>query len=56
MSQAEYYVMGTRWGLRGRPMPNSGAASGAGASPPAAGIYPVPGGMLETAENLRREF
>ena len=55
MSQAEYYTLGTRWGTRGgedrlhdRLARGRITAGGAG--------YPVPGGMLETAENLRREY
>ena len=55
MSQAEYYVMGTRWGLRGadaefRCRIGRGRVTSGGRN------YPVPGGMLETAENLRRDF
>lgn len=55
MSQAEYYTLGTRWGTRGgdqvlhdRLARGRVTAGGSG--------YPVPGGMLETAENLRREY
>jgi acetyl-CoA C-acetyltransferase len=55
MSQAEFYAMGLRWGIKGggvrledrlaRPRVTAG------------GIYhPVPGGMIETAENLRRQY
>ena len=36
MSQAEHYVLGARWGLRGADARRSGAASGAAASRPAA--------------------
>jgi len=55
MSQAEFYAMGMRWGVRGgavaledrlaRPRVTAGGAR-----------HPVPGGMLETAENLRRQY
>jgi acetyl-CoA C-acetyltransferase len=54
MSQAEHYVLGARWGL---------AASGEltdrlvrGRVTAGGRHHPVPGGMLETAENLRAEF
>lgn len=55
MSQAEYYVMGARWGLKGTDTGfmcriNRGRQTAGGKN------YPVPGGMLETAENLRRDF
>ena len=56
MSKVEFYSTGMRWG----------GARGAGAccttgwpaagSPPAARTTRCPGGMLETAENLRREY
>jgi acetyl-CoA C-acetyltransferase len=55
MSQAEFYVTGMRWGVKGgglrledrlaRPRVTAGGAD-----------HPVPGGMIETAENLRREY
>jgi len=55
MSQAEFYAMGIRWGVRGggvkledrlaRPRVTAG------------GIHHlVPGGMIETAENVRRQY
>jgi acetyl-CoA C-acetyltransferase len=53
MSQVELYATGIRWGVRGsvelsdrlaRARVTAGGAS-----------HPVPGGMLETAENLRRD-
>jgi acetyl-CoA C-acetyltransferase len=55
MSQAEYYVLGSRWGLRGADTTfmcriARGRVTAGGRN------FPVPGGMLETAENLRREF
>ncbi|HEY4452037.1 MAG TPA: acetyl-CoA C-acetyltransferase [Solirubrobacteraceae bacterium] len=55
MSQAEFYVAGMRWGVKGgglrledrlaRPRVTAGGAE-----------HPMPGGMIETAENLRREY
>ncbi|GAA4961697.1 acetyl-CoA C-acetyltransferase [Yinghuangia aomiensis] len=55
MSQAEFYTTGVRWGAPGAgTMLHDRLARGrvtAGGE-----HYPVPGGMLETAENLRREY
>lgn len=55
MSQAEFYAMGMRWGVKGssvelrdrlaRPRVTAGGMH-----------HEVPGGMIETAENVRREF
>jgi acetyl-CoA C-acetyltransferase len=55
MSRAEHYAMGLRWGRRQgplalqdrlvRPRTTAGGEN-----------HPVPGGMLETAENLRRQY
>jgi acetyl-CoA C-acetyltransferase len=55
MSQAEHYVMGARFGVRGDSAPfwdriARGRITSGGR------FHPVAGGMLETAENLRREF
>ena len=55
MSQAEHYVLGARWGVRGDSSPlwdriARGRITSGGRH------HPVAGGMLETAENLRREF
>ena len=55
MSQAEHYVLGGRFGLRGDSQPlwdriARGRITSGGRH------HPVPGGMLETAENLRREY
>ena len=55
MSQAEHYVLGARFGLRGDSAPLSDRI-GRGRVTAGGKNYPVPGGMLETAENLRREF
>jgi acetyl-CoA C-acetyltransferase len=56
MSNAPFYSTGMRWGVRGGPgvMLHDALARG---RVTAGGInFPVPGGMLETAENLRREY
>lgn len=55
MSQTEHYALGLRFGLRGADTSlmdriNRGRVTSGGKA------YPVEGGMLETAENLRREF
>ncbi len=54
MSQAEHYVLGARWGLGGP----AGFEDRLGRGRVTAGgrFHPVPGGMLETAENLRAEY
>ncbi|MCO5614888.1 hypothetical protein L7F22_069173 [Adiantum nelumboides] len=56
MSGASFYSTGMRWGVKGGPgvMLNDSLARGrvtAGGK-----NFPVPGGMLETAENLRRDY
>ncbi|MBH0779772.1 acetyl-CoA C-acetyltransferase [Nocardia bovistercoris] len=55
MSQAEHYALGLRFGLRGE---SAQLADRIGRGRVTAGgkHYPVPGGMLETAENLRAEY
>jgi acetyl-CoA C-acetyltransferase len=56
MSSAPFYSTGMRWGVKGGPgvMLHDALARG---RVTAGGInFPVPGGMLETAENLRREY
>lgn len=55
MSQSEHYVLGARFGMRGDQQPlwdriARGRITSGGRN------HPVHGGMLETAENLRREF
>lgn len=55
MSQAEHYVLGGRFGLKGDQQPfwdriARGRITSGGK------FHPVPGGMLETAENLRRDY
>ena len=55
MSQAEFYTTDARWGVRGAgTMLHDRLARGRVTS--GGSNYPVPGGMLETAENLRREY
>lgn len=53
MSNAPFYTTSSRWGIKGSGMEfHDGLTKG---RVTAGGInYPVPGGMLETAENLRR--
>jgi acetyl-CoA C-acetyltransferase len=55
MSQAEYYTLGMRWGMRGADSELM-CRIGRGRVTSGGKYHPVPGGMLETAENLRREF
>jgi acetyl-CoA C-acetyltransferase len=55
MSQAEFYAPDVRWGTRGTYIDfvdrlARGRVTAGGRN------HPVPGGMLETAENLRREY
>jgi acetyl-CoA C-acetyltransferase len=55
MSQSEFYATGMRWGVKGGSVALEdrlarGRVTAGGAS------HPVPGGMIETAENLRREY
>ncbi len=55
MSQAEYYTTAMRWGARAEHVTvfdrlARGRVTAGGVN------HPVPGGMLETAENLRREY
>jgi len=55
MSQAEFYARGIRWGIRSESVELTDRLARARVT--AGGVnYPVPGGMLETAENLRREY
>jgi acetyl-CoA C-acetyltransferase len=55
MSQAEFYATGMRWGVKGgRVALEDRLARGRVTAGGAA--HPVPGGMIETAENLRREY
>jgi acetyl-CoA C-acetyltransferase len=55
MSQTEYYTTSMRWGARAENVAffdrlSRGRVTAGGKH------YPVPGGMIETAENLRREY
>jgi acetyl-CoA C-acetyltransferase len=55
MSQAEYYTISMRWGSRAENVTMydrlaRGRVTAGGVN------HPVPGGMLETAENLRRDY
>lgn len=55
MSSAPFYTTRARWGVRGPSLElhdalAQGRVTAGGAN------HPVPGGMLETAENLRREY
>ncbi len=55
MSRAEYYSESIRWGAKGGPVVMHDRLARGRVT--AGGFrYPVPGGMLETAENLRREY
>jgi acetyl-CoA C-acetyltransferase len=54
MSQVEHYVLGARDGLRGSSELHDRLARGRVTAGGA--HHPVPGGMVETAENLRAEF
>ncbi|RVW04570.1 acetyl-CoA C-acetyltransferase [Rhodococcus spongiicola] len=55
MSQAEFYATGMRYGVRGESLELNDRLARARVT--AGGRnYPVPGGMIETAENLRADF
>lgn len=55
MSQTEFYATGMRWGVKADAVALSDRLARARVT--AGGVnYPVPGGMIETAENLRAEF
>jgi acetyl-CoA C-acetyltransferase len=55
MSQAEFYVTGMRWGVKA---PSLDLADRLARGRVTAGgqDHPMPGGMIETAENLRRQY
>ncbi|WP_433465912.1 acetyl-CoA C-acetyltransferase [Spirillospora sp. CA-128828] len=55
MSGAPFYTTQARWGVRG-PSLELHDALARGRVTAGGDKYPVPGGMLETAENLRREY
>lgn len=55
MSSAPFYTTQARWGVRGPSLELHDALAQGRVT--AGGVnHPVPGGMLETAENLRREY
>jgi acetyl-CoA C-acetyltransferase len=56
MSQAPLYTVDARWGLAGTAGLLLRDALGRGRETAGGRNYPVPGGMLETAENLRRDY
>jgi len=55
MSQSEHYALGLRFGFKGDSTPLSDRI-GRGRVTAGGRFHPVEGGMLETAENLRREY
>jgi acetyl-CoA C-acetyltransferase len=55
MSQSEHYALGLRFGLRGEQTPLMDRIA-RGRITAGGRFHPVPGGMVETAENLRREY
>ncbi|MFG2091787.1 acetyl-CoA C-acetyltransferase [Spirillospora sp. NPDC048824] len=55
MSGTEFYATGMRWGVKGPDVRLHDRLARARVT--AGGVqYPVPGGMVETAENLRRQY
>ena len=55
MSQAEFYALGMRWGVRGGSVRLEDRLARGRVT--AGGVnHPVPGGMIETAENLRKQY
>jgi acetyl-CoA acetyltransferase family protein len=56
MSQAPLYTVSTRWGVGGTSGIRLHDALGRGRETAGGKYYPVPDGMLETAENLRRDY
>jgi acetyl-CoA C-acetyltransferase len=56
MSNAPFYSTSMRWGIKGVPSVELHDALARGRVTAGGVNYPVPGGMLETAENLRREY
>ncbi|MFI0467377.1 acetyl-CoA C-acetyltransferase [Saccharopolyspora sp. 5N102] len=55
MSSAPFYTTEARWGIRGNGLELHDALA-RGRVTAGGKNFPVPGGMLETAENLRREY
>jgi acetyl-CoA acetyltransferase family protein len=56
MSQAPFYTVNARWGIAGTAGLKLQDALGRGRETAGGKYYPVPDGMLETAENLRRDY
>jgi acetyl-CoA C-acetyltransferase len=56
MSNAPFYSTAMRWGVRGGPGVLLNDALARGRVTAGGAHFPVPGGMIETAENLRREY
>lgn len=56
MSQAPFYTVAARFGVSGTTGLQLHDALGRGRETAGGKNYPVPGGMLETAENLRRDY
>lgn len=56
MSNAPFYSTSMRWGVKGGPGVLLHDALARGRTTAGGADHPVPGGMLETAENLRREY
>jgi acetyl-CoA C-acetyltransferase len=56
MSNAPFYSSAIRWGIKGVPSVELQDALARGRVTAGGTNYPVPGGMLETAENLRKEY
>jgi acetyl-CoA C-acetyltransferase len=56
MSNAPFYSTGMRWGARSGPGVMLHDALARGRVTAGGRHHPVPGGMIETAENLRREY
>ena len=55
MSQAEFYTDSIMWGIKGAGVERADRLARARVKAGGAN-FPVPGGMIETAENLRAEF
>src|SRR5882762_3640091 len=56
MSNAPFYSSSMRWGIKGVPSVELHDALARGRVTAGGVNFPVPGGMLETAENLRKEY
>jgi acetyl-CoA C-acetyltransferase len=56
MSNAAFYSTGMRWGAKGGPGVMLHDSLARGRVTAGGEHYPVPGGMIETAENLRKEY